>query len=374
VIEFNSKRQLRYDLVAAAHDFILAVLPFRHPDSRSALARFLDCASRTRISVPETDAVLLDVLSVLNIHARCAGLLDRYVAERRHSAAPLARFRECVEDVIRSRGIGNRRVERAIALVDVRYTDDTLTQAQVADHVGLAAGDFSTRFKRHTGVTFTEHLRNIRLHAAASLLATTDRRVKDIWGAVGYGDASNFDHQFKRRFTMTPRDYRRDSARQIATASPTPPTPWTTAREAGSHVLSGFGTVLIVEDNDNTRETVGRYLRAMGYEVVLASTGEDGLGVACRLGPRVVVLDYHLPDMDGLTWLRALRLREHEFRAGVLLFTADWEVADHIEEIDALGAKFLSKLCDIDELLELIATSAPRSDLRSSSEVPKRPN
>ena len=372
--ELSSKREMRYHLVTAAHDFILAVLPFRHPDSSRALARFLAVATRARISVPETNAVLLDVLSVLSSHARCPGLVDRYVASRRHFAEPITRFRQCMEDVIRSRGIGNRHVERAIAIIEARYTDDTLTQAEAADQVGLSPADFSTRFRRHTGFTFTECLRNTRLDAAAMLLATTDRRVKDIWVTVGYSDASNFDHQFKQRFSTNPRDYRSGRANSTAVVSAGATTVSTTLPAIDTESLAGSGTVLIVEDNDSTRETVGLYLRAMGYEVVLTSTGEEGLGAACRLGPRAVVLDYHLPDTDGLTWLRALRLREQGPRAGVLLFTADWDVADCNEEIDALGAKFVSKLCDIDELVQLIAGSTRPSNLHSSSEFPKGPN
>jgi AraC-like DNA-binding protein/CheY-like chemotaxis protein len=279
-----------------------------------------------------------------------------------------------MEDVIRSRGIGNRHVERALAIIEARYTDDTLTQAEAAARVGLSAADFSARFKRHTGFTFTECLRNTRLDAAAELLATTDRRVKDIWVTVGYRDASNFDHQFKQRFSMTPRGYRSGRATSTAVVPPSAPPVSTTLPAIDRESLAGSGTVLIVEDNDSTRETVRLYLRAMGYNVVLTSTGAEGLVAACRVGPRVVVLDYHLPDMDGVTWLRALRLREQGSRAGVLLFTADWDVADRSEEIDALGAKFVSKLCDIDELVQLIATSTRPPGLHSVSELPKGPN
>jgi CheY-like chemotaxis protein len=195
--------------------------------------------------------------------------------------------------------------------------------------------------------------------------------VKDIWVSVGYNDASNFDHQFKLRFSVTPREYRSDRA--SATAMDPATTISKVLPATRTPPPSGLGTVLVVEDNDSTRETVGLYLRATGHDVVLTSTGEEGLGAACRLLPRTVVLDYHLPDMDGLTWLRALRQRDCASRAVVLLFTADWDVADQAAEIEALGAKFVSKLCDIEDLADLIARSKPSSYVGSSSDFPNRP-
>jgi AraC-like DNA-binding protein len=112
----------------------------------------------------------------------------------------LARFRECVEDLIAYRGIDNRDVQRAVAIVEDRYTDPRLTQAAVADEVGLLPDELSMRFRRHMSLTFTEYLREVRLDRAATLLATTERRITEIWAEVGYNDASNFDHQFKARF------------------------------------------------------------------------------------------------------------------------------------------------------------------------------
>jgi AraC-like DNA-binding protein len=204
--QLAGSRRARYELVTAAHEFILTVLPFRHPGSRSALARFVDTAARCRMPVADVDAVLLDVLSVLHPHAggRLPSLVDRYVAQRRHLTEPLARFRECVEDVIRYRGVGSRDVQRAVAIIERRYTDCMLTQAAVAGDLDLLPEELSTLFKRHTGLTFTEYVRALRLDRAASLLTTTDRRIKDIWVEVGYNDASHFDHQFKDRFGTPP--------------------------------------------------------------------------------------------------------------------------------------------------------------------------
>jgi len=78
--------------------------------------------------------------------------------------------------------------------------------------------------------------------------------------------------------------------------------------------------------------------------------------------------------MDGLTWLREWRRREGQIRAGVLLFTADWDVVEYAYEIEALGATFVSKLCDIDELVHLIGLSARPSSARASTASPGERN
>jgi hypothetical protein len=105
--------------------------------------------AEAKTTVPETEVILLDILAVLNRHAHCPNLLDQYVAARRHCADPIARFHECVEGIIRNRAIGNRHVERAMAIMEARYRDETLTQAKAAALVGLSPSDFSTRFKTH---------------------------------------------------------------------------------------------------------------------------------------------------------------------------------------------------------------------------------
>jgi len=311
--------------------------------------------------VPDINAVLLDVLSILHSHSggRLPSLVERYLAQRRDFADPITRFRECVDDLIKYRGIGNSVVQRAVAIVERRFTDCRLTQAAVAEELGVMPQDLSMLFKQHTGVTFTEYLRNMRLDRAAELLAATQRRIKEIWVEVGYNDASNFDHQFRERFRTTPRGYRAlwiSPMREASAALQPRANP-----RAADELATDHASVLIVDDNDGTRETIAQYLRLSGYRVAVAACGQDGLVEARQAAPRVVVLDYNLPDMDGLDWLRSFRSQTVGVNPSVLLFTADWEVVERSEEIRSLGATFVSKLCDIEELERLIASPCGRT-------------
>jgi CheY-like chemotaxis protein len=65
--------------------------------------------------------------------------------------------------------------------------------------------------------------------------------------------------------------------------------------------------ILIVEDNDDARETLRVMLEQDGHEVLTAATGEDGLDRALSRAPAVALVDLGLPDLDGFEVARRLR-------------------------------------------------------------------
>jgi AraC-like DNA-binding protein/CheY-like chemotaxis protein len=340
----HGARDERFALVTAAHHFLLEAVPLRNPHSRDALLAFVHDLERCTRPLLEVDAILLRCLSVLDDYVVAGpSLVTHYLTERVDLRDCVARFQRCVEDLLRFSGIGDARVRQAIALIEERCHDPQLRQQSVAASVDMAAAEFAAKFKNQTGVTFGEYLRSLRLHRAASLLISSRRSIKEIWTEVGYNHPSNFDHDFKRRFHVTPSEYR---ARAIGSA-PRPPEPAAPAPEAK--------TFLIVDDDEGTRETIGRYLQFEGYRVVLASTGREALHEAARVSPSAILLDYHLPDIDGLTCLRALRQDAAVTDASVVLFTADWDLPVTDRELKELGAKLASKLCDLEEVRDLLA-------------------
>jgi signal transduction histidine kinase/CheY-like chemotaxis protein/CHASE3 domain sensor protein len=81
----------------------------------------------------------------------------------------------------------------------------------------------------------------------------------------------------------------------------------TTAELAALRETGAGRTVLVVDDDSESRDIVERLLRGDDFTVVCASTGEEGLRLAHALVPAVITLDVMMPDMDGWAVLRALK-------------------------------------------------------------------
>ncbi|HET9425473.1 MAG TPA: response regulator transcription factor [Gemmatimonadaceae bacterium] len=78
--------------------------------------------------------------------------------------------------------------------------------------------------------------------------------------------------------------------------------------------------ILIIEDNRSYAETLRANLEVEGHEVIVAGSGGDGLELARRESPALIILDLMLPGMNGFTVLQ--RLRETQREMPVLIMTA----------------------------------------------------
>ncbi|MFJ3175336.1 response regulator transcription factor [Streptomyces roseus] len=107
--------------------------------------------------------------------------------------------------------------------------------------------------------------------------------------------------------------------------------------------------VLVVDDEPDLTEVLGAALQADGWAVRTSGDAADALSTAARFEPDLVVLDWMLPDLDGLSLLRALRER----RPGmcVLFLTARDAVEDRIAGITAGGDDYVTKPFSLEEVL-----------------------
>ena len=119
--------------------------------------------------------------------------------------------------------------------------------------------------------------------------------------------------------------------------------------------------VLVVDDDQAVRESLRRSLTFNGYEVGVATDGEDALRHIANATPDAVVLDVMMPNMDGLAMCRALRSAGHD--VPVLMLTARDEIADRVAGLDAGADDYLPKPFALEELLArlraLLRRSAP---------------
>ena len=107
--------------------------------------------------------------------------------------------------------------------------------------------------------------------------------------------------------------------------------------------------VLIVEDEEGLLEGLAHNFRFEGYEVQTARTGPEGLKLALKQKPDLVVLDIMLPEKDGFTVLKELRQRHREMP--VLVITARNFEADVLKGFDLGADDYLTKPFGVKELL-----------------------
>ncbi len=106
--------------------------------------------------------------------------------------------------------------------------------------------------------------------------------------------------------------------------------------------------VLLVEDDDELRQLLARYLTNQGFSVREAATGNDGLSLARGQNCDIVVLDIMLPDISGLDVLRALRAETH---LPVVLLTARGDETDRIVGFEVGADDYIPKPCNPRELV-----------------------
>lgn len=101
----------------------------------------------------------------------------------------------------------DRRIRRVRSLLDQQFRDPPSIQ-ELGESVGLSGSRLAHLFRDEVGMSIQSYVVERRLLMAAMLIVQSDERISQIAYRVGFGDVSNFNHSFKRRFAMPPREYR----------------------------------------------------------------------------------------------------------------------------------------------------------------------
>ncbi len=113
--------------------------------------------------------------------------------------------------------------------------------------------------------------------------------------------------------------------------------------------------VLVIEDNHDTADTWRMLLETHGHEVAVAYSGPDGVELARRFRPEVVLSDLGLPQMDGYAVARALRDDPVTARAWLIAISGYGQSSDQRQARAAGFDRYLTKPVDPDDLLGLLA-------------------
>ena len=117
-------------------------------------------------------------------------------------------------------------------------------------------------------------------------------------------------------------------------------------------------SVLVVEDEENLLEALRYNLEKEGYQVHTATDGGDGLELARRVNPSLVLLDIMLPTLDGFEVCRILR-RESE--VPILMLTARGEEVDRVVGLELGADDYITKPFSIRELVARVRNTLRRT-------------
>lgn len=117
---------------------------------------------------------------------------------------------------------------------------------------------------------------------------------------------------------------------------------------------SSVKTVLVVEDYADSRFMMGRLLELSGYRVLEAADGREGVDIAERERPDVVLMDLQMPVLDGFTATSLIRRTESTCRIPVVAVSAQC-TEDFVSAAARVGCNhFVSKPVDFDALLDIV--------------------
>jgi two-component system OmpR family response regulator len=109
------------------------------------------------------------------------------------------------------------------------------------------------------------------------------------------------------------------------------------------------GRILVVDDEASIVDAVATALRYEGFEVDEATTGREALQAVGRAEPDLVVLDWMLPDIEGIEVGR--RLRDKGFKTAILFLTAKDAVENKVDGLRAGGDDYVTKPFSLAEVV-----------------------
>ena len=135
--------------------------------------------------------------------------------------------------------------------------------------------------------------------------------------------------------------------------------------------------ILIVDDNELNRDVLSRRLTRRGYEVLVATSGTDGLSMAQTESPELILMDLGMPDLDGWECTRRLKADGATRRIPVIALTAHAMTGDRQKALDAGCDDFDTKPIEFARLLakmeNLLAESAEFAAQQAAAHAIPRP-
>lgn len=128
-------------------------------------------------------------------------------------------------------------------------------------------------------------------------------------------------------------------------------------------------TILVVEDEVAIREMIKFALRDAGFEVQEAGDAALGWRLVNDKMPNLILLDWMLPDVNGIEFLRRLRREEITKNIPIIMLTARGEEQDRVRGLDAGADDYITKPFSTKELIARIQAVLRRMQAEDSEEI-----
>jgi len=112
--------------------------------------------------------------------------------------------------------------------------------------------------------------------------------------------------------------------------------------------------ILVIEDNETNMYLISFVLRKNGYEVIEARTGEEGVELAIREKPDLVLMDIQLPDIDGLEATKRIRESEADGEIPIIALTSYAMTGDRERALSAGCTGYIEKPINPDTFMDEI--------------------
>ncbi|MBI2688865.1 MAG: response regulator [Acidobacteria bacterium] len=106
-----------------------------------------------------------------------------------------------------------------------------------------------------------------------------------------------------------------------------------------------MGTALIIDDSRAIRMILGRTLNRFGYEVCAASNGREALDMMGThdLHPSVILVDWNMPEMNGLDFVRSIRANPKFSEIPLVMVTTETEIEQMDRALEAGANEYVMK-------------------------------
>ena len=118
--------------------------------------------------------------------------------------------------------------------------------------------------------------------------------------------------------------------------------------------------ILVVEDNEDNRDSLSRRLERRGFEVLLATDGRRGVEMAAAEKPDLILMDMNMPEMDGWEATRKIKSTPDAADVPVIALTAHAMTGDRERALESGCSDYHTKPIEFSKLINQIETLLQR--------------